>query len=206
MLQFVRTIPIRIVSQKALSEKQGFLFSVAAGFSKPLDPLTGFTASLPLVDQWLNDLKKYLEFSEHAENFFEVAREFLQKKAATDGAVLESLSFLEERGWQIVWHPGMTAGHCHISHSYLIDLFFNEGYGLYSLRTSWHSVSGIWPAVSSEEAQIVEEFIKLSSTMSESELQTASDKFFSIAHRDYKLVSLELMNCATKTKWCRFDI
>ena len=204
MLQFVRTIPIRIVSQKALSEKQGFLFSVAAGFSKPLDPITGFTANLLLVDQWLNDLKKYLEFSEHAENFFEIAREFLQKKAATNGAVLESLVFKEKRGWQLNWDPQMLSGHCDVSHSYLMDLFFDEGYGLYSLRISWRSVSGIWPDVSSENTKIVEEFIKLSSTMSESELQVHAQKFLSITHREYKLVSLELLNCATQTKWCRY--
>lgn len=61
MLQFVREIPIRIVIEGASSARRGFLFYLAAGFFKEIDPLSGMSVDLVLVDQWLASLKKDLE-------------------------------------------------------------------------------------------------------------------------------------------------
>ena len=82
MLQFVRQIPISIVIEKAPAEKWGFLFYLAAGFTKELNPLSGMTVSLPLVDQALQELKVNLEveiLTLRTDNMNELFSELLEK-------------------------------------------------------------------------------------------------------------------------------
>ncbi|MGZ3782327.1 MAG: hypothetical protein ACXVCY_16875 [Pseudobdellovibrionaceae bacterium] len=111
-LQFVREIPIRIVIE-ASSGRRGFLFYLAAGFFKELDPLTGMSADLVLVDGWLENLKKDLEqssFKTSSESFnssfaelMAVSRLNLIEAAEKHGVFLKSLSFREARGWSFSW-------------------------------------------------------------------------------------------------------
>lgn len=113
MLQFVREIPIQVIVQKASSERRGFLFYVAAGFSKEINPLSGMTVNLTQVDKWLQDLKKDLEkeaFVSSAENINQALSELLTKsrlqlaaQAQTEKATLVSLQFREERSWSFSW-------------------------------------------------------------------------------------------------------
>ncbi|MGZ3786480.1 MAG: hypothetical protein ACXVC3_18200 [Bdellovibrio sp.] len=112
-LQFVREIPIRIVIE-ASSGRRGFLFYLAAGFFKELDPLTGMSADLVLVDGWLENLKKDLEqssFKTSSESFnssfaelMAVARLNLIEAAEKHAVSLKSLSFREARGWTFSWN------------------------------------------------------------------------------------------------------
>ena len=50
MLQLIRETPIRVVSEGTLSSRRGFLFYIAAGFSKEVDPLSGMSVDLVQVD------------------------------------------------------------------------------------------------------------------------------------------------------------
>ena len=111
MLQFVRetSIPIRI--HKTLSHRRGFLFHVAAGFTGPVDELSGMVVNLTDVDQWLKKVHSHLsgqEFSlsENSESLnalfadiFNQARQILDVEAAKNQVQLSSLKFSEERGF-----------------------------------------------------------------------------------------------------------
>jgi len=118
MLQFVREVPIRIVIQGALSSRRGFLFHLAAGFSHDVDPLSGMSVNLMLIDEWLWKLKKNLEkdpFITDSESMnpafselMAVARLNLTEQAESVGAELRSLTFREERGWSFSWEADQS--------------------------------------------------------------------------------------------------
>lgn len=120
MLQFVREIPIAIRIQKTLSHRRGFHFYVAVGVTTEVKPLSGMTVNLPLMDQWLKDLKEHLEsktFEAPTEslntafaNIYAEAVQFLKEqiKDVKDPTLagelsspihLSSLQFREERGF-----------------------------------------------------------------------------------------------------------
>lgn len=121
MLQFVREIPIRITLQGTPSSRRGFLFHLAAGFASAdgsVDPLSGMSVNLLLVDRWLAELKSGLEQAvfvskneslNHAlAEVMAVARLKLTECAEVAGATLQSLSFREERGWSFQWNASQS--------------------------------------------------------------------------------------------------
>lgn len=61
MLQLVHEIPVSIKIHKTLSQRRGFHFYLAAGFSGEVGPLSGMAVNLVLVDNWLKALKGRLE-------------------------------------------------------------------------------------------------------------------------------------------------
>jgi hypothetical protein len=200
MLQFVREIPIRIVFKKALLQKQGFLFRVAAGFSKKIDPLSGMSVNLVSVDRWLSELKNILESAEQGADLVSVAQKFLETQAQTEGAILQSLNFREERGGGFSWRHNMPLAAVDISHDSFHDCYFQEGYGLYKMTITWNSLIGLWPAVSSEEALIVE---ALQSGASESEVQKILSQLqLPPVQTGLALKSIQVLNCALDTSWC----
>lgn len=112
MLQFVRQIPIRIVIKDApLEVKRGFLFQVAAGFNKNVDPESGMSVNLVLVDRWLLELQTLLESQEVLVDsvsdwrfaVLQQAQQFLSKNAGLENAQLVSLDFAEVRGSSFSW-------------------------------------------------------------------------------------------------------
>ncbi|WP_413557587.1 hypothetical protein [Bdellovibrio sp. HCB209] len=136
MLQFVREIPISIVTQSASSARRGFLFKMAAGFSKEINPLSGMSVNLVLVDQWLGKLKTDLEQSvfiskseslSHAfAEIMAVARLNLIEQSEKEGAELTSLEFREERGWGFFWQHLQSPEHLVIKHSHFVEGFLTD--------------------------------------------------------------------------------
>ena len=133
MLQFVREIPIRILIQKASSERRGFLFYLAVGFSKEVNPLSGMTVNLMLVDEWLKELKEALEsapfISTHDNlnaSFAEImaiTRLSLVEKAVQESATLISLEFREERSWSFSWNHQMPAEELSMKYNHFMEAF-----------------------------------------------------------------------------------
>ncbi|MNJ94631.1 hypothetical protein D3C87_123330 [compost metagenome] len=152
MLQFVRQIPIQIVIAKALSERRGFLFYVAAGFSKEVDPLSGMTVNLMKVDEWLQTLKEELEESlfiseteslNHAfAEVMAVIRLNLAEQAETEGASLTSLTLKEERGWSLSWSHSMSPEEMLISRTHYLESFSSTSWDLIKLHLKWLRHSG----------------------------------------------------------------
>lgn len=108
MLQFVREIPIRIVLQETPSARRGFLFHLAAGFSRQdgqLDPLSGMSVNLMHVDSWLAEVKAQAEQNSCSDlhGLMQAIRSELSGKATSRGAQLCSLMLREERGWSLSW-------------------------------------------------------------------------------------------------------
>ncbi len=136
MLQFVREIPISIVLQSASSARRGFLFKVAAGFSKEINPLSGMTVNLVLVDQWLSQLKEELEESvfiskseslSHAfAEIMAVARLNLVEQAEAEKAQLISLEFREERGWGFAWNHLQSPEILTLKHTHFLEAFLTD--------------------------------------------------------------------------------
>lgn len=164
MLQFVREIPIRIVIEGASSVRRGFLFYLAAGFHKEIEPLSGMSADLVMVDQWLGTLKKDLEqspFKALHKNSLEngmasspdtslgtinhslaeimaVTRLNLMEKAEKEGVVLKSLRFREERGWSFSWNSAQSSEEMIFSHTYYLETFTKTaGFDLLKVTFSW---------------------------------------------------------------------
>lgn len=148
MLQFVREVPFRIVVQGTLSSRRGFLFHVAAGFSKAVDPLSGMSVNLTSVDQWLEDAR--LQFATNpidssSENitedlvrWVEAIKLFLSQNARTEGATLTSLRFREERGWSLFWSEAQFSGQLILSYSHYIEsLPANGAFDLLKIQFSW---------------------------------------------------------------------
>jgi hypothetical protein len=146
MLQFVREIPVLIVIHGALSQRRGFLFRLQAGFSKPVDPLSGMSANLTKVDQWLSEVQMDLQaqtfYSTSAENFnealleiHEATRADLQGLAQSDGTSLESLHWIEERGVEVSWQASW--GQTYFSTRHFIEDFSSGHFELLKLRLSW---------------------------------------------------------------------
>ncbi|WP_415061935.1 hypothetical protein [Bdellovibrio sp.] len=140
MLQFVREIPISIVIEAAPSQRRGFLFHLAAGFSKDVDPLSGMTVNLMAVDQWLSDLKVNLEkaaFISFAE-VMAVARLTLLERANKEAATLQSLSFREERGWAFSWNSEDSEDVLNFSYAHYLESFpKNEKFDLLKVVFHW---------------------------------------------------------------------
>lgn len=148
MLQFVREVPIRIVLQGTLSSRRGFLFHVAAGFSKAVDPLSGMTVDLTLVDQWLAEARQL--FADSALNsesetmnatlvsWVQAIRVFLGQRARTEGARLASLRFCEERGWSISWDESLPEGRMIFSYPHYVESLPDNGdFDLLKIYFSW---------------------------------------------------------------------
>lgn len=153
MLQFVREIPIRIVIQGALSARRGFLFHVAAGFSGEVDPLSGMSVNLMLVDQWLWNLKKDLEndiFQATSESFnhtfaeiMAIVRLRLTEDATEQGVHLASLTFREERGATFSWNQEMPPEEMTFTSFQFIEcLPKDKEFQLLRLGFQWRRVQG----------------------------------------------------------------
>ncbi|UYL07637.1 hypothetical protein B9G69_011325 [Bdellovibrio sp. SKB1291214] len=133
MLQFVREISISIVLQTASSARRGFLFKLAAGFSKEINPLSGMSVNLVLVDQWLAELKSDLEHTvfesesdslSHAfAEILAVTRLNLTGNAVEEDAELISLDFREERGWGFAWNHLQSPVEMLVKHSHYLEGF-----------------------------------------------------------------------------------
>lgn len=131
MLSFVREIPLSIVIEGALSARRGFLFYVSAGFHAPVDPLSGMSVNLVLVDQWLAELKNHLESKSwlaEAEILnptwaavLDEARSFLNHRAEASEVQLYSLNFREERHWSFSWDATMTLLQSRFSYSHYLE-------------------------------------------------------------------------------------
>lgn len=116
MLQFVRKTSLSFALGLGSPSQKVFLFHLAAAFSKPVDPLSGMSVNLVLVDQWLHDLKASLLDLQNSdpqnkaqpqfgsiEDLVLWSCDFLKSKALPEGAQLSSLCFQEERGRSWSW-------------------------------------------------------------------------------------------------------
>ena len=148
MLQFVRQIPIRIVVQGTLSSRRGFLFSMAAGFSKDVDPLTGMSVNLIEVDKWLAETEErfsgLLTVSDHdtlqdgIADWVHAIRSFLDEMAKGEGATLSSLTFREERGWTISWNLQLPETRLLFTYSHYLEVFpAKERFDLLKVNFTW---------------------------------------------------------------------
>lgn len=153
MLQFIREIPIRVEVQETLSLRRGFLFYLAAGFSKDVDSQSGMSANLMSVDSWLQRLRADLEGTvfvlgtknlNHAyAEVMAVARLNLIEKAEKEGVTLVSLRFREERGWSFFWSSSMSPGDMIFSFPhYLESLPRSEPFDLLKVYLQWHRTQG----------------------------------------------------------------
>lgn len=132
MLQFVRQTSIRIVIEETPSgPRRGFLFKMAAGFQKEIDPQSGISVNLVSVDRWLQELKRGLESSslslqqkkDWRSYVLQQAQDFLLKKANEEGAQLVSLQFHEERGGGFGWKAELKPDEYLIKLSQMIEVF-----------------------------------------------------------------------------------
>lgn len=145
MLQFVREVPISIVIEEAPSQRRGFLFHLAAGFSKSVDPLSGMTVNLVLVDQWLADLKANLEKDFHTSfaDIMALTRRNLLENADKEAAHLVSLSFREERGWSFSWVASEPPEVLNFSYSHYLESFpKDEKFDLLKVIFHWRRLPG----------------------------------------------------------------
>lgn len=148
MLKLVRQIPIRIVIQGALSSRRGFLFSMAAGFSKEIDPLTGMSVNLSEVDKWLSEAAKrfsgllsvsdYESVNDGLTDWVYAIKSFLSEKALVEGAELVSLELREERGWAAAWHLSLPEPGLLFTYSHYLEVFPDTGsFDLLKVHFSW---------------------------------------------------------------------
>lgn len=146
MLQLVREIPLRTVIKTSLY-RRGFLFYVAAGFSKDLDPESGMTVNLVQVDEWLNNLKQIAEAGEadssldNPQEFFmdlmQKAKQILGQHAEMAGSQLNSLCFREERGWSFSWVRSAEAN-MYFTYPFFIEAFSENGdFELLKVKLKW---------------------------------------------------------------------
>ena len=167
MLQFVREIPISIVIEGASSARRGFLFHLAAGFSKDVNPLSGMTVNLMLVDQWLGDLKSALEqdvFVSKSESLSHAFAEILAvtrlnliEQAEKEQATLMSLSFREERGWGFSWNNKLSPEQMLVRNSHFLEAFLQdrESFALLKAEFEWLRVANCESDFSHESFKIV---------------------------------------------------
>ncbi|MBO9666607.1 MAG: hypothetical protein J7501_07310 [Bdellovibrio sp.] len=149
MLQFVREIQVSVLTQGASSSRRGFLFNVAAGFSKDINPLSGMTVNLMLVDQWLGELKSELEadvFVSSSESLSHVFAEIMAvtrlnliEQAEKENAQLTSLEFREERGWGFAWQHHQSPEEITVKHSHFLEAFVQDPkeFGLLKVEFEW---------------------------------------------------------------------
>lgn len=113
MLSFHRQISIGLKLKKPLSNgRQGLSFSIAAGFSAPIEALTGMSVSLPLVDRWLEEERRNFENQDFSSTYleeFEVALEVLRllqkslaSKSSTESVQLAKLE-ADFYDFKILW-------------------------------------------------------------------------------------------------------
>jgi hypothetical protein len=170
MIQLVREIPIRVVTQGALSSRRGFLFYLAAGFSKELDPLSGMSVNLTLVDRWLSEVvEKFgqeqieiltLDLNQGLMDWGWKIGCFLRHYAEQEEVKLSSLCFREERGWAFTWNPNFLQGQWLISYSHFLESVPTPGvFDLLKVKFIWLRVSGC-------EANCQHEGFKLLKTLS----------------------------------------
>ncbi|WP_413295440.1 hypothetical protein ACLSU7_18825 [Bdellovibrio sp. HCB185ZH] len=106
---------------------------MAAGFSKEINPLSGMSVNLVLVDQWLSELKKDLEqtvFTSESDSLshafaeiLAVTRLNLTGHAVDEDAELISLDFREERGWGFSWNHLQSPVEMMVKHSHYLEGF-----------------------------------------------------------------------------------
>ena len=153
MLQLIRETPIRVVSEGTLSSRRGFLFYIAAGFSKEVDPLSGMSVDLVQVDNWLAQAVERFgqgnfeiisqDFHGGLTGWAEAIRQFLDRCAQEDGATLTSLCFREERGWSFSWQPELSSGQWIYSYSHFIESIPLTGaFDLLKINFNWLRVEG----------------------------------------------------------------
>ena len=167
MLQFVREIPISIVIEGASSARRGFLFHLAAGFSKDVNPLSGMTVNLMLVDQWLWDLKSAIEqdvFVSKSESLSHAFAEILAvtrlnliEQAEKEQATLASLSFREVRGWGFSWSNKLSPEQMLVRNSQFLEAFLQvrESFALLKAEFEWLRVANCESDFSHESFKIV---------------------------------------------------
>lgn len=170
MLQFFREAPIRIQFQ-APSERRGFLFSLAAGFSKDIDPLSGMSVNLVDVDQWMTELqnsmqgKVYdLESDIHlAARLVYECRDRLRKSAEASGVALTSLKLTEERSGVFSWDTHVREGFFNQECSYYLE-FFEDGHfvDLLQMRFRWLSPNTCQEDLFSEGLKLLKDVRALS--------------------------------------------
>ncbi|MFM6927520.1 MAG: hypothetical protein ACKOX6_03610 [Bdellovibrio sp.] len=169
MLQFVREIPISIVIEGASSARRGFLFHLAAGFSKDVNPLSGMTVNLMLVDKWLGGLKTSLEqdiFISKSDSLSHAFAEILavtrlnlieRAEAEAEQATLVSLSFREERGWSFSWNDKISPENMIVKYSQFLEAFLQEReqFALLKADFSWLRVLDCEADFSHESFKVV---------------------------------------------------
>lgn len=115
MLSFHRQISIGLKLKKPLSNgRQGLSFSLAVGFSAAVEPLTGMSVSLPLVDHWLHEEKVSLqgqEFDSVSEDEVQAAHQILivLQKSLSQKSSLASVKLAKLEAdfqeFKISWDP-----------------------------------------------------------------------------------------------------
>lgn len=153
MLQFVREIPIRIVVQGTLSSRRGFLFHMSAGFSKDVEPQSGMSVNLNLVDQWLDEVRSHFSVEPLISQFespnnslvswLQSIQALLRRRAQAQGAVLASLCFREERGWSVSWDHSLPDDKVVFSHSHYVEVVpLASTFELLRVHFCWLRASG----------------------------------------------------------------
>ncbi|WP_413584615.1 hypothetical protein [Bdellovibrio sp. HCB274] len=181
MLQFVREIPVSIVLQSASSARRGFLFHMAVGFSKEVNPLSGMTVNLMLVDAWLGKLKADLESTafhsrsdslSHAfAEIMAVARLNLIEQCEAEEAQLISISFREERGWSFSWQHLQSPQEMTVTQPHFLEAFLQNtaDFGLLKVEFAWNRVADC-------EADFSHEGFKILKTISARSVSELADK------------------------------
>ena len=110
-MKFFRKVQISTLLTKPLSDRQGLLFSLSVGCSAPLNPLTGMTVDLPLMDAWLSSVKQQIEAqsSESAETSLATLYllglqilDVLQQKSQGSAEIM-TLKLQTPQGEELIW-------------------------------------------------------------------------------------------------------
>lgn len=167
MLQFVREVPVSIVIEGAPSVRRGFLFHLSAGFTKEINPMSGMTVNLMLVDQWLVQLQEALakdifisksdSLSHAFAEILAVTRLNLIEQAEKEHATLVSLSFREERGWGFSWDSKMSPESMRVHYNQFLEAFIQERekFALLKAEFSWLRVVDCKADLSHESFKVV---------------------------------------------------
>ncbi|KYG70192.1 hypothetical protein AZI85_13655 [Bdellovibrio bacteriovorus] len=121
---------------------------MSAGFQAPIDPLSGMSADLVLVDKWLGELKSHLEsktwmaeteiLNPTWASLLAESRNFLSQKADAAQVKLYSLNFREERHWSFSWDTTQTLLQARFSYAhYLESLPLDGKFELLKINFIW---------------------------------------------------------------------
>lgn len=152
-MQVFRKIPICLKVSLSPSERRVFLFKLSVGFRGPIDPQTGMSIDIGLVDKWLVELKvlaerKNIESFEVSWNSFYysllgMVKNYLNEKSSAVGVELRSILLEEVRNLSLVWQSQSHHNGCSILYSHFLeDINFEGRPDLMKVLLSWKLENG----------------------------------------------------------------